>query len=90
MAFEASDKPVTLDDVVRELSVVLEPSTGTSLTEVDPDAIRDIMARYSSNPSEWQKYAFSDYSTGYTRNLVSNDGGKGSLVFLSFFTWCRS
>jgi cysteine dioxygenase len=38
------------------------------------------MENYTSCESEWSKYAFSDLSRGYTRNLVDEGNGKSNLV----------
>lgn len=46
---------------------------------VDPQGLISLMEGYTSNQSEWSKYAFSDASRGYTRNLVSKGNGKSNL-----------
>lgn len=40
------------------------------------------MEEYISNEKDWDKYAFPDFSRGYTRNLVDEGNGKSNLVSL--------
>lgn len=66
--------------LVVDLSKILGPSSGLYSKEVDVQELRERMEAYISNEKEWSKYAFSDFSRGYTRNLVDDANGKSNLV----------
>lgn len=68
-------------NLVSELSQILGPSSGLTSEDVDVAQLRNRMESYISNSSEWSRYALSDYSRGYTRNLVDEGNGKSNLVF---------
>jgi cysteine dioxygenase len=83
--------PNTLDSfhtLVRDLSKVLGPSSGLTSEDVDVQHLHTLMKDYISAESEWTKYAFSDLTRGYTRNLVNEGNGKSNLVSLSLLTFC--
>lgn len=65
--------------LVSELSRVLGPSSGLDSEDVVPE-LQQLMEIYTSNEADWAKYAFSDFSRGYTRNLVDEGNGKSNLV----------
>ncbi len=67
-------------ELVRELSDVLGPSSGLDSEEIDPEVIQDLMRSYPSCESEWGQYALGDSSRHYTRNLVDEGNGKSNLV----------
>lgn len=69
----------TFHALVQDLSLILGPSSGIDSEDVDPRELQSLMERYTSNPSEWQKYALGDYSRNYTRNLVDKGNGKSNL-----------
>jgi cysteine dioxygenase len=66
--------------LVEDLSRILGPSSGLTSEDVDVKLLEELMLRYTSQKSEWQKYAFADLSRGYTRNLVDDGNGKSNLV----------
>ena len=66
--------------LVKKLSLVLEPCSGQSFYDVDPQVIVEAMQQYTSNPSDWEKYAWGADNRGYTRNLVHKGNGKSNLV----------
>lgn len=66
--------------LVQDLSNILGPSSGLTSADVDPKSLVELMRQYSSNESEWKKYAFRDPSTAFTRNLVDRGNGKSNLV----------
>jgi hypothetical protein len=72
--------------LVDDLSRILGPSSGLDSADTDVKHLEELMSSYISKESEWQKYAFSDLSRGYTRNLVDEGNGKSNLVryILSF------
>lgn len=74
--------------LVQDLSRVLGPSSGIDSEDVDPAELQALMERYTSTPSEWQKYALGDYSRNYTRNLVDKGNGKSNLY--AFRSACDS
>lgn len=77
-----SVSPDKFHQLVRELSLLLGPSSGLTCADVDVSKLHSLMERYTSNETEWQKYAFADYSRGYTRNLVDEGNGKSNLLVL--------
>jgi cysteine dioxygenase len=72
--------------LVKDISVVLGPSSGINSADVDPQELIDLMQAYSSNEREWEQYAFGDGSRTYTRNLVDKGNGKSNLVSQDLFT----
>ena len=66
--------------LVTDLSRTLGPSSGLNSSDVDVTALQQLMEDYTSKESDWTKYALSDYSRGYTRNLVDEGNGKSNLV----------
>lgn len=66
--------------LVDDLSRILGPSSGLTSVDVDLKHLEELMSSYVSNESDWKKYAFSDLSRGYTRNLVDEGNGKSNLV----------
>jgi cysteine dioxygenase len=68
--------------LVRDLSDILGPSSGLDSTDVDPNRIVELMKSYDSVLSDWQKYALADVSRPYTRNLVDKGNGKSNLMVL--------
>ncbi|KAI9744125.1 MAG: Cysteine dioxygenase [Claussenomyces sp. TS43310] len=77
-----SVSPDKFQSLVEELSRILGPSSGLTSDDVDVSKLTALMEAYVSNESEWQKYAFADYSRGYTRNLVDEGNGKSNLLVL--------
>jgi cysteine dioxygenase len=75
-----SDDP--FGQLVREIRQYLGPSSGIDSAHVDPDYIKAIMAKYTSNPKHWERYARADKSRGYTRNIVDNVNGKANLILI--------
>ena len=65
---------------VSHLSKILGLSSGLDSEDVDVQRLQKLMEDYTSDESEWSKYAFSDLSRGYTRNLVDEGNGKSNLV----------
>ena len=66
--------------LVNDLSKILGPSSGLTSEDVDVKHLEELMQTYVSKESEWKRYAFSDFSRGYTRNLVDEGNGKSNLV----------
>ena len=69
-----------LGKLVESVKKVLDQTSGFDLKDVDADKIVKLMEGYESNEEEWGRYAISDPSRAYTRNLVSELNDKGSLV----------
>lgn len=70
----------SFDRLVQDLSATLGPSSGLDSADVNPRDLQKLMEEYTSSPSEWAKYAWSDYTRAYTRNLVDRGNGKSNLV----------
>lgn len=66
--------------LVSDLSRILGPSSGLDSADVDVTELQKLMESYASNEFDWSRYALSDYSRGYTRNLVDEGNGKSNLV----------
>jgi len=66
--------------LVKALSDVLGPSSGIDSDDVNPHEIERIMSEYTSNETEWSKYALCEPYMNYTRNLVDEGNGKSNLV----------
>jgi cysteine dioxygenase len=66
--------------LVSDLSRILGPSSGLNSSDIDVEDLRNLMKDYVSSESDWSKYALSDLSRGYTRNLVDEGNGKSNLV----------
>lgn len=72
--------PGSFHNLVSDLSKILGPSSGLTSEEVNVQELFKLMENYTSSEEEWSKYAFSDLSRGYTRNLVDEGNGKSNLV----------
>lgn len=81
-AREMSEKLDPFHQLVQDLSDALGPCSGLDSDEIDPSHIVELMRKYDSKTSEWQKYALADYTRPYTRNLVDKGNGKSNLVRL--------
>lgn len=76
--------PATHTDLFEGLVVALKnalgPSSGLTSDDVDIDFLTRLMEEYDCANESWSKYAFSDATRGYTRNLVDEGNGKSNLV----------
>jgi cysteine dioxygenase len=78
-----SPEPNThFDALVSSINKILGPSNGIDSAGVNVQDLQDAMLAYTSNEADWSKYALSDPSRGYTRNLVDNCNGKSNLLIL--------
>ncbi|MCJ1478350.1 Cysteine dioxygenase [Lambiella insularis] len=68
--------------LVKDICMVLGPSSGIDSADVNPQRLRQLMEAYESVPKEWNDYAFGDASRSYTRNLVDKGNGKSNLLIL--------
>lgn len=68
--------------LVKQLSDILGPSSGINSADVNHEVLINIMAQYTSRPSDWSQYAFGDPSRNYTRNLVDEGNGKSNLLIV--------
>lgn len=68
--------------LVNEINSVLGPCNGIDSAGIDVEQLKRLMAEYTSNEVDWDRYAFADYTRGYTRNLVDSCNGKSNLVSL--------
>jgi len=66
--------------LIQNLSATLGPSSGLDSADVDPLDLQKLMKEYISSSSEWSRYAWSDCTRAYTRNLVDRGNGKSNLV----------
>lgn len=73
------------EQLVRDLSEALGPSSGLDSADVDPLDIQRLMLCYTSSPEEWQDFALEDPSRDYTRNLIDEGNGKSNLVSLMIY-----
>lgn len=76
--------------LTQNLSKALGFDSGLDSAHVDPLYIQRLMEAYISKPSEWRKYALSDLSRCYTRNLVDKGNGKSNLVGTSETAWKKA
>ena len=77
----ASPEPLDgFHQLIRDINIVLGPSSGIDSADVDVEELKTLMEQYSSIEGEWEKYGFPDHSRAYTRNLVDNCNGKSNLV----------
>ncbi|KAI9870620.1 MAG: Cysteine dioxygenase, partial [Pleopsidium flavum] len=76
---KASD---SFHQLIQKLSAILGPSSGLDSADVNPLDLQKLMEAYISSSSEWSKYAWSDLSRAYTRNLVDRGNGKSNLLIL--------
>jgi len=80
--FRPEDIPNEFQQLVRDLSDTLGPSSGLDSADVEPNRIVELMKSYNSVLSDWHKYAWKDISRPYTRNLVDKGNGKSNLMVL--------
>lgn len=76
--------PDAFHKLVSNVSKILGPSSGLTCEDVNVADLQRLMESYVSSENEWKKYAFVDYSRGYTRNLVDKGNGKSNLVSSTF------
>jgi cysteine dioxygenase len=74
-------KLLTFDNLVQDLRAHLGAFSGIDSAAICPEDLKLIMNSYQSNPTEWQRFAFKDYSRCYTRNLIDEGNGKYNLVW---------
>ncbi|EER45089.1 cysteine dioxygenase [Histoplasma capsulatum H143] len=89
---ESSPDPTPIDALrylVQDINKVLGPSSGLDSDDVDPMDIQKPMEDYTSNESEWERYAFGDAGRAYTRNLVDEGNGKCNLIWIVTQGSCR-
>ncbi|KAL1297081.1 hypothetical protein AAFC00_004666 [Neodothiora populina] len=72
----------TFSTLVYEIRQYLGQSSGIDSANVDPEHIKALMAKYTSNPKEWEQYSRADTSRNYTRTLVDNVNGKANLILI--------
>lgn len=78
---QSTDPPDNaFEQLVRDLSEALGPSSGLDSADIDPLDIQRLMACYTSNPEEWRNFALGDARRNYTRNLIDEGNGKSNLV----------
>lgn len=75
----------SFNGLVASINKILGPSNGIDSAGVNVQDLQDAMSAYSSREADWSKYALSDPSRAYTRNLVDNCNGKSNLLIL---VWC--
>ena len=66
--------------LVQDIRQYLGPSSGIDSAHVDPEHLKALMAKYTSDPKHWEQYARADKSRNYTRNIVDNINGRANLV----------
>ncbi|PYH40754.1 putative cysteine dioxygenase [Aspergillus saccharolyticus JOP 1030-1] len=72
----------TFDLLVQDLRMYLGSSRGIDADQVDHRVLMAFMSKYTSNPSDWSRFARNDSSKNYTRNLVANINGQANLLVL--------
>ena len=66
--------------LVEEIREYLGDSSGIDSADVDPNYIKGLMTKYSSDIKHWERHAYADKSRNYTRNYVDTINGKANLV----------
>ncbi|RFU33876.1 hypothetical protein B7463_g2432, partial [Scytalidium lignicola] len=77
-----TDLKNAFEKLVSDFSSILGPSSGLDSNDVDVQKLHSLMEHYISNKNDWSKYMFTDFSRGYTRNLVDEGNGKSNLLLL--------
>ncbi|KAK9236604.1 RmlC-like cupin domain-containing protein [Lipomyces kononenkoae] len=70
------------DELVEEIRRQLGLTSGINSDDVDVEQLMDAMRRYTSDKSDWDKYAHTDLSRSYTRNGVDDLNCKANLLVL--------
>lgn len=68
--------------LVQDIKKYLETSSAIGGEDIDVNYLKGLMNGYSSNPEDWQRYAYADPSKHYTRNCVANINGKANIMIL--------
>lgn len=68
--------------LVAEIKAYLGTSSGIDSEDIDVEYVKGLMAKYTSNPADWRRYARVDKSKNYTRNCVENINGKANILIL--------
>ncbi|KAF2009189.1 cysteine dioxygenase type I [Aaosphaeria arxii CBS 175.79] len=72
----------SFETLVAALREKLGPCSGIGSEDVDTEELQSLMAQYTSNECEWEKYKFEKSNLPYTRNLVDKGNGKSNLLIL--------
>lgn len=72
--------PKTLAELISALKKELGPDGGLNSEHVNVNRVKALMGAYTSNATDWQKYALFDRSRSYTRNLVDDGNSKVGCV----------
>lgn len=76
----------TFQELINGISEVLGPTSGLDCEEVDHEVLLDLMSQYTSDESEWERFAFADPKRSYTRNLVADTNKKSNILVI---VWVR-
>lgn len=72
------------DALVAKIKQIMGPCSGLDSKDIDVTKLMERIQAYDStvDPAEWQRYAFFDPNTAYTRNGVDDINAKANLLIL--------
>jgi hypothetical protein len=77
------DKLYSLQNLVKDIKSCLGNDSGIDSSAIDEDYLKSLLRKYASNPNDWFRYFYNDYSKNYTRNTIENINQKANIVSLS-------
>lgn len=82
---QSRDKQSTysLPNLVKDIKSYLGNNSGIDSSSIDEDYLISLLRKYVSNPNDWFRYFYNDYSKNYTRNTIENINQKANIVSLS-------
>ncbi|CRG84240.1 cysteine dioxygenase [Talaromyces islandicus] len=76
------DKLYSLPNLVKDIKSYLGNDSGIDSSSIDEEYLKSLLRKYSSNPNDWFRYFYNDYSKNYTRNTIENINRKANILLL--------
>ncbi|KAH8705217.1 RmlC-like cupin domain-containing protein [Talaromyces proteolyticus] len=72
----------SLHDLVKDIKAYLGSDSGINSSTIDEAYLQGLLRKYMSNPNDWFRYFYNDYSKNYTRNTIENINHKANILLL--------
>lgn len=77
---QSREKLYSLPNLVKDIKAYLGNDSGIDSSAIDEDYLKSLLRKYASNPNDWFRYFYNDYSKNYTRNTIENINQKANIV----------
>lgn len=74
------DRSYSLSNLVKDIKSYLGKDSGIDSSTIDEEYLKSLFRKYTSNPNDWFRYFYNDYSKNYTRNTIENINRKANIV----------